>query len=232
MLGLNYFNAQEIKNKKEFIQGYLDVENGSPIIASGRAFEIFKKNVLNMSAKILDAAPGTGSFLRKLSSAGYKNLYAADIDDYTRDLSINELKTVDFCFDPLPWPDAYFDVITSFETIEHLENPHHFIREIRRVLKPEGIFIMSTPNIQHIFNRIFFFRKGDMPRWRKNNNHIAMFPKGLFEKSFLPYFQIVEEGYYWGYFPYRALSRLKGLPENKWFAHTVYYVFKPKNNTK
>lgn len=46
----------------------------------------------------------------------------------------------------LDLPDASFDVVVSFETIEHLPDPSIFIREIRRVLRPEGLLIVSTPN--------------------------------------------------------------------------------------
>ena len=45
-------------------------------------------------------------------------------------------------------PAKSIDVITSFETIEHLNNDIEFIKEVRRLLKPSGIFIMSTPNIE------------------------------------------------------------------------------------
>ena len=228
MLGLKYFNPKDIKGHKELIQKYLNEEGGSPVIFSGRAGKLVEEFVPTRDAKILDLAPATGTLQEQLLSVGYQNLYAADVDDYRRVKNIKEFKKVDFCFDKLPWPDSFFDAITSLETIEHLENPHHFIREINRILKPEGTFILSMPNIDHIFNRIFFLRKGDMPRWRKNNNHISMFPKGVFEKSFLPYFDVVHRGFFWGHFPYRFLSKLKGYPENKWFAHTAYWVFKPK----
>jgi SAM-dependent methyltransferase len=46
----------------------------------------------------------------------------------------------------LPFADATFDVVTSFETIEHLEDRAQFIAELRRVLKPDGLLILSTPN--------------------------------------------------------------------------------------
>jgi len=39
-----------------------------------------------------------------------------------------------------------FDVVVSFESIEHIENPDIFLREVKRVLKPKGVFIVSTPN--------------------------------------------------------------------------------------
>lgn len=44
----------------------------------------------------------------------------------------------------LDFPDAYFDSITSFETMEHVD-PHKALLELRRVLKSDGKLIISTP---------------------------------------------------------------------------------------
>ena len=49
----------------------------------------------------------------------------------------------------LPLPDQYFDVVVSFETIEHLEQQQQMLAEIKRVLTPGGILIISTPNKVH-----------------------------------------------------------------------------------
>jgi SAM-dependent methyltransferase len=46
----------------------------------------------------------------------------------------------------LPCPDAAFDVVTSFETIEHFAEQGRFLDEIRRVLRPSGHLIISTPD--------------------------------------------------------------------------------------
>jgi SAM-dependent methyltransferase len=46
----------------------------------------------------------------------------------------------------LPNPDAAFDVVTSFETIEHFAEQQLFLSEIRRVLRPGGLLIVSTPD--------------------------------------------------------------------------------------
>jgi SAM-dependent methyltransferase len=46
----------------------------------------------------------------------------------------------------LPFEDLSFDVVTSFETIEHLEQPDEFVRRIVHLLKPGGVFVCSTPN--------------------------------------------------------------------------------------
>ncbi len=46
----------------------------------------------------------------------------------------------------IPEPDASFDVIVSFETIEHMTEHEAFMREVDRLLAPDGLFIISSPN--------------------------------------------------------------------------------------
>jgi len=46
----------------------------------------------------------------------------------------------------IPEPDASFDVIISFEMIEHIHEQAEFLREVARLLKPDGLFIISSPN--------------------------------------------------------------------------------------
>jgi SAM-dependent methyltransferase len=46
----------------------------------------------------------------------------------------------------LPLADACVDAVVSFETIEHFDRQDEFLREIRRVLRPDGRFIVSTPD--------------------------------------------------------------------------------------
>jgi SAM-dependent methyltransferase len=45
----------------------------------------------------------------------------------------------------LPVPDEAFDVVCCFETIEHLSDQAAFVGEMRRVLRPGGAFLVSTP---------------------------------------------------------------------------------------
>ncbi len=46
----------------------------------------------------------------------------------------------------LPFPDASFDTIVSFETIEHVAAQEAFLDEARRVLRPGGLVVLSCPN--------------------------------------------------------------------------------------
>ncbi|TXJ55224.1 class I SAM-dependent methyltransferase [Brachyspira aalborgi] len=46
----------------------------------------------------------------------------------------------------LPFDDEMFDVFTSFETIEHVNDEDTQMKEVKRVLKKGGLYILSTPN--------------------------------------------------------------------------------------
>lgn len=46
----------------------------------------------------------------------------------------------------MPYDDKSFDVVVSLETIEHLPQPEKFVSEVKRILKPDGVFVVSTPN--------------------------------------------------------------------------------------
>jgi SAM-dependent methyltransferase len=48
----------------------------------------------------------------------------------------------------LPFCDATFDLVVSFQVIEHLENPSDYLNAIARLLKPDGLAILTTPNLR------------------------------------------------------------------------------------
>jgi SAM-dependent methyltransferase len=50
-------------------------------------------------------------------------------------------------------PDASFDVVCSFETIEHLPDRERYLGEMRRVLRRDGTFVVSTPRVERTTER-------------------------------------------------------------------------------
>ena len=46
-------------------------------------------------------------------------------------------------FHRIPFENNYFDVVLTFDTIEHTKNPKDFVREIQRVVKPNGVILIA-----------------------------------------------------------------------------------------
>lgn len=53
----------------------------------------------------------------------------------------------------LPFPEASFETVVSFETIEHLPDIPRYLEEVRRVLRPGGEFVVSTPKARKTTTR-------------------------------------------------------------------------------
>jgi ubiquinone/menaquinone biosynthesis C-methylase UbiE len=110
------------------------------------------------NTKILDIGAGQGSLSLKLKNAGY-DVYACDIDAGNFLVADVEFKQVD-ANGALPYEDGSFDLILSIEVIEHIENHRSFFSEARRVLKPNGRYIFSTPNILSLKYRLGYLFTG------------------------------------------------------------------------
>jgi len=103
------------------------------------------------SKVVLDAACGTGYGSYLLYQKGAKTVIGIDISKEAIDYCNYNYKEenlefkVDDCM-KCHLDNSSFDVVVSFETLEHLKNPDTFLSEIKRVMKNDGMLIMSTPN--------------------------------------------------------------------------------------
>lgn len=225
--------AEERRGRKEEVKKIIGMaDNDTPtnldrLYADSRFLSVLEK-YFKPSGPTLDAGAGQGIFLSMLHRLGFTETYGVDIDDYlTLARPTREFKIADFNFDRLPWSNNFFRNVAAIEVMEHLENPYHFLREVARVLAPEGIFILTTPNPEHLWNKISFFRKGEFYRFLKGNDHLTLFADPVLKKGALGYFKLRETKYSFGTFPYR-LFRFFTYPANKYFGHSVIYVFQKK----
>ena len=60
---------------------------------------------------------------------------------------------------PLPLVAGYADVVAAIETIEHLENPRAFMRELVRLAKPGGTVVVTTPNQLSLLSKMTLMLK-------------------------------------------------------------------------
>jgi ubiquinone/menaquinone biosynthesis C-methylase UbiE len=101
---------------------------------------------------VLDCACGTGYGVRLLHEEGEAaNVIGVDIDEKTIEYAgkkhqVGNTHFVCAIANQLPIADDSVDVITSFETIEHVPDDAALIKEFYRVLRASGVLIISTPN--------------------------------------------------------------------------------------
>jgi ubiquinone/menaquinone biosynthesis C-methylase UbiE len=67
---------------------------------------------------------------------------------------LDEARAADLNHDGIPWDDASFDTVVCTEIIEHVLDTDGLLEEIRRVLRPGGRLIISTPNLSGFTNRL------------------------------------------------------------------------------
>lgn len=99
---------------------------------------------------VLDAGCGVGFGSAELARVAAR-VVGVDVDEeaisYARARYAHpnvEFETMDVS--ALDLADGTFDVVVSFETIEHVADRGAFLREVTRVLRPSGTFVVSTPS--------------------------------------------------------------------------------------
>lgn len=108
----------------------------------------FAKRRIKRNAKVIDIGCGTG-----YGSAVLGEKYEATAIDnsneaieYANKHYSKKAKFLTANATKLPFRDSSFDAACSFETIEHIKEVKKFLKEVVRVLRPSGKFILSTPN--------------------------------------------------------------------------------------
>ena len=106
------------------------------------------------SGDYLDLGSGNGELIDRVSREFDVRPRACDYRADLLTLANLEVDVADLNADPLPYPDASFDLVTCTEVIEHLANFRFALREIGRVLRPGGLCIVTTPNVLNLRSRL------------------------------------------------------------------------------
>jgi ubiquinone/menaquinone biosynthesis C-methylase UbiE len=99
---------------------------------------------------VLDIASGSGYGTQLLAKTA-KKVYGVDVNEDAVKYARKNFAAKNVVYEvgdgvKIPLPDNEVDVVVTFETIEHIPDYKQFLREVERVLKPDGLAIISTPN--------------------------------------------------------------------------------------
>lgn len=136
--------------------GYLLVTVGDMALKR-RARNVIVGLDLQNGDKVLEVGCGNGYYLSLLNRVGLKlDLTGVDIDqlalnDAKKFIGDNKVRLIHADASKLPFKDQIFDKIVMSEVLEHVQNEKKTLSEAYRVLKPNGIFALTTCNINYPF---------------------------------------------------------------------------------
>jgi SAM-dependent methyltransferase len=102
----------------------------------------------------LDVGSGNGELIAAVTREFPVRPHACDYRDDLMTFGDVRVDVVNLNNEPLPYADSSLDLVTCTEVIEHLEDFRTALREIARVLRPGGVFVVTTPNVLNLRSRI------------------------------------------------------------------------------
>lgn len=139
--------------------------------------------------RVLDAACGAGYGSAILAKGGALSVTGVDISAEAIEYSRTHYQAPNLNFEVMDcchmtFPDSTFDVVVSFEAIEHIQDAKNFLREIRRVIKDTGLLVVSTPNSATFTENPFHVREYSRSEFVELLK--SYFPNiGLYEEDYL-----------------------------------------------
>jgi SAM-dependent methyltransferase len=136
-------------------------------------FEILRHEVPSHSQPdFLDIGCGPGGLLEEARRHGWK-ARGLELSRWAVDKGRDKgLEIVEGTLEEARFPSAIFDVISMFDVLEHLPRPRNTLAEVRRILRPGGVLVVETPNIEGWFSRNLYRSASDLVKPRA---HICLY---------------------------------------------------------
>lgn len=129
----------------------------------------------NQKGSLLDIGAGTGDFLVTAKAVGWQTI-GVEPNENAKKLAVS--KGISFVNTIESIENQQFDVITMWHVMEHVPDVEHQIKQLKRLLKPNGTLIIAVPNYKSFDAQHYgkFWAAYDVPR------HLWHFSKTSIEK--------------------------------------------------
>jgi 2-polyprenyl-3-methyl-5-hydroxy-6-metoxy-1,4-benzoquinol methylase len=138
--------------------------------------------------RVLELGPATGYMSRAFAAAG-STVVGIEIDpamaeranEFCERVVVGDLDTLDLAAE---FGEDRFDAIVAADVLEHLKDPLETLNRLRPLLKPEGFFVISVPNVAHGSVRLALlsgdFKYGDIGLL--DSTHLRFFTRETLEQ--------------------------------------------------
>ncbi len=174
--GLIYANP-EIKIKELYFsyknmvdETYLHEEKGRRLSARIMLHRIME---FKRGGKFLDIGCAAGLLLDEARKLGWET-YGVELSRWAVKIAKERfnLELFEGLLKDAKYPNIFFDVVIMVDVIEHLPDPLGTLKEIRRILKPDGLLCVCTPDIYSLISRLLKAKW-----WGLKRSHIFYFSK-------------------------------------------------------
>lgn len=151
LYGKSYFHSDDARP-----MAYDDyLADGDNIVRSSRSrIDRIERILGRRGNQLLDVGCAMGFFLKAAVERGY-DAHGVEISRYCVDHLVEpKAKVVCGTLEAARYADAKFDLITMWDVIEHLKNPHAILTECARIARPSAGLVLMTPNIEGLMARV------------------------------------------------------------------------------
>lgn len=172
--------------KTDFIrspQAYLPLGAQLGLLALPRRCEFVIKHTGRAPQRVLDVGCATGYIAKILMDRGHELLGIELNARMAAEARARGVEVLEHNVEePFPIEDECIDVVHSCEIIEHLFDTEGYLNELHRVLVPNGVLILSTPNLNSLANRFRVPLGLPLPMWGafpndRHGGHVRVFNK-------------------------------------------------------
>ncbi len=195
--------------------GYTDYFSQCTPVIINEYFHILQQHSRQTNdLHFLDIGCGPGKVLKVAKDHGWRAV-GLEISHWSAEMGKKEgLEILEGTIQDAAFPDEEFDIISMFDVLEHLPSPKDYVREIYRILKPGGVVVAETPNIEGFFASHWYKEQSELV---KPHAHICLYSPETVKRLFrsAPFSKITIKTfpycrrYTLGYFKSLIVSRLR-----------------------